>query len=594
MTSDISYFEERGEKLKGQIAEVENKNRRLSALRLIFFVMIIISIAVAIFNPALKIFALCAAVVFIGIFAYLCNIHGKSKTRYDHLTTLDRINSQYIARINGDFEALSDRSEERKPDDHDYAFDLDIFGPRSLFTLYNITETYMGRREFARELLGYNEHDNIPQRQKACAELISKKEFLQEFEAIAALNKMPVMPKHLTEFYEGAKPFDKNLKILYKVLPALWLIPIVMLILGNKFFSAAIIGIAIINLIVWFLISSRFAERFNSAAQLSKQASGYAALYEVCEKEGFSDPLIKELIKGGAPEGHKASEGLKSLSSVCSLCALRSQPMFAFLINAVFPFDLLCADKLMTWSVDHSSELKTDLSRMTDLEVLMCCSVVGIVSRESTFPEITEGAVFEGKDITHPLLDPKKAVSNSISLTAGTALITGSNMSGKTTLIRTVGIMCILGYTGAPVPASYVRAGKMRVMSSMRIMDSIEEQMSTFRAELVRIAKIVDAGKEERPLLFLIDEIFRGTNSADRTEGALKVIENLSKPHIMGLMTTHDYALCDKVTETVKTVVYYHFSEKYNDDGITFDYKLHNGVSHESNAKFLMRLVGIY
>ena len=130
-------------------------------------------------------------------------------------------------------------------------------------------------------------------------------------------------------------------------------------------------------------------------------------------------------------------------------------------------------------------------------------------------------------------------------------------------------------------------------MSSMRIVDSLEENMSTFKAELIRISGIVNAAGENKPLLFLIDEIFRGTNSDDRTEGALTVLRKLSKPYICGLMTTHDYAMIDKTKEGFDKIRYYHFSEAYTDTGITFDYKLTSGISRQSNAKYLMKLVGI-
>ena len=593
MNSDIEYFKARGEKLGKQISEAEDKNRRLSSLRLVFFILAATSVIVAFVKPQFKLALLIAGAAFIGVFISLCIKHGKSKALYNHLVILNEINDRYIARIKGDFSKLKDNAPDIDIHGHDYAFDLDVFGDVSLFDLYNISKTYLGREHFAKELLGYNSHEDITSRQKACAELMEKKEFLQEFEALSIENKMEKSPNVLASFCSGTEEFSSSLKKVYKFMPLLWLIPVVLLLMGNRFYSAVAIGVGLVNMLTWIFTTGKFTSRFNSASSLKKQVEGYASLYELVEKEDIKSELLSELLKGGASEG-KASEGLSKLAFVCTLISLRSQPLFALIINSFFQYDLYCADKLITWASSHGNEIKKDLDLMSEIEVLMCLSVVGIVSRESCFPEIGEGAFFEGKDITHPLLDPEKAVSNSITLTNGTALITGSNMSGKTTLIRTIGIVCILAYTGAPVPASFVKTGKMRVMSSMRIMDSIEEQMSTFRAELVRIAKIVEAGKEDRPLLFLIDEIFRGTNSADRTEGALKVIQNLSKPHIMGLMTTHDYALCDKVTETVKTVVYYHFTEKYNDDGITFDYKLHNGVSHESNAKFLMRLVGIY
>ena len=575
MNSDIEYFKARGEKLGKQISEAEDKNRRLSSLRLVFFLVTTVFVILSFVRPEMRIAFIAGAVISFAVFIVLCNKHGKSKALYEHLLLLRGINDRYIARIDGDHSKLRDDVPAVDISGHDYAFDLDVFGDVSLFGLYNISKTYMGKEAFANELLGKNYHSDITARQEACADLIERKEFLQEFEALAIENKMGKSPKVLETFCNSEEKFDPKLKKLYMLLPVLWLVPVILLIIGNRFASAVAIGVALINIVTWILTSGKFVSRFNSASSLKKQVEGYTSLLKRKKKK-------------------KASEGLDSLSFVCSLISLRAQPLFALIINALIPFDLYCADKLISWASLHGKEIRRDLEAMSEIEVLMCLSVVGIISRESCFPEVGEGAYFDGKDITHPLLDPSKAVSNSIKLTNGTALITGSNMSGKTTLIRTIGIVCILAYTGAPVPASYVSTGRMRVMSSMRIMDSIEEQMSTFRAELVRIAKIVEAGKEDKPLLFLIDEIFRGTNSADRTEGALKVIENLSKPHIMGLMTTHDYALCDKVTETVKTVVYYHFTEKYNDDGITFDYKLHNGVSHESNAKFLMRLVGIY
>jgi DNA mismatch repair ATPase MutS len=134
----------------------------------------------------------------------------------------------------------------------------------------------------------------------------------------------------------------------------------------------------------------------------------------------------------------------------------------------------------------------------------------------------------------------------------------------------------------------------MKIYTSMRIADSLEENMSTFKAELVRIASIVKASSEEESMLFLIDEVFRGTNSQDRTDGAEILLRKLDRPYISGFMTTHDYALCDRVAEQkMPNIIFCHFSERYEDDEVIFDYKLRDGMSHESNAKFLMKLVGI-
>jgi DNA mismatch repair ATPase MutS len=251
------------------------------------------------------------------------------------------------------------------------------------------------------------------------------------------------------------------------------------------------------------------------------------------------------------------------------------------------------------WAVKCGRELPDYIDSLAELESLMCASQTGLVFPESSFPEFVESdepsdnAYFEGKNLVHPLLDHVNAVSNSVTIDKDIAIITGSNMSGKTTLIRTVGVCTVLAMTGGMVPAAELKLGRMRVMSSMRIVDSLEENMSTFKAELLRISGIVSAAGENKPLLFLIDEIFRGTNSDDRTEGALTVLKKLSRPYICGMMTTHDYAMIDKTEKDFKNIRYYHFSETYTDTGITFDYKLAQGISRQSNAKYLMKLVGI-
>ena len=252
------------------------------------------------------------------------------------------------------------------------------------------------------------------------------------------------------------------------------------------------------------------------------------------------------------------------------------------------------------WADSYGDSLYNSISNLAEIESLMCASQISFISGVSSFPKVEESsspddnAYFEGTDITHPLLDPETAVSNSVTIKSDIALITGSNMSGKTTLIRTVGVCSILAYMGSKVPCSSLSLGRMRIMSSMRITDNLGEDMSTFKAELVRISEIIKCAKQkDTALLFLIDEIFRGTNSDDRTEGALIVLKNLSSPRICGFMTTHDYAMIDKTVDSFKNVCYYHFSEKYTDTGITFDYKLADGISRESNARYLMNLVGI-
>ena len=228
-------------------------------------------------------------------------------------------------------------------------------------------------------------------------------------------------------------------------------------------------------------------------------------------------------------------------------------------------------------------------------EALMSLASMSTIYPDGAFAEIEESDTpfFEAKGIGHPLISEKTLVRNDFSLEKGCAMITGSNMSGKTTLLRTVGINTVLAFSGAVCPASSLKLSLMNIGASMRIEDNLGEGVSTFYAELVKIERIVKIAESGRPLLFLIDEIFRGTNSKDRTDGAWTVLKKLHKPSIIGMMSTHDYELCKMNGNGEVDLVYYHFSEYYDDDGLHFDYLLKKGMSTETNAKYLMKLVGI-
>lgn len=585
-----------------ELESVRGRNHRLSLLRLLFFVLIIIAYIVG-YKLKLGSLIYVAPVILFAIFIVLCVKHGKSQKREKHLVNLIDVTSRYISRIEGNFRELTDKGDEFIVPGHDYAGDLDIFGNVSLFARFNISATAWGRDTFARALMGHTKNltnQQIKERQVSSRELMDMREMLMEYEATAMEGKSKKMPLALIELSSSGKPFSKAHLFGLRALPFLWLIPVILFVMGSRFAGGSILLVAIFNLVAWFLMGGKYAEILKAVDGITRQVNSISNLYEILENTEFNSDFLKTLVKGGAKGDRKASVGLQVLSKACSYARLREQPILALIFNSIYPYDVLCGRKFNNWALEYGEELRSSIECLGEIECLMSCACVGIVSKDYVFPEIIDceresarNAYFEGENITHPLIDPSKVVSNSITLDGTTALITGSNMSGKTTLIRTVGICAVLAYMGAPVPATKVTLGRMRIMSSMRIVDSIEEQMSTFRAELVRIAGIVKAADEKMPMLYLIDEIFRGTNSKDRTDGAMTVLTKLGQPFIIGMMTTHDYALCDMSKTQLANIVYYHFSEKYDDDGISFDYKLQDGISLESNAAFLMKLVGI-
>jgi hypothetical protein len=399
-------------------------------------------------------------------------------------------------------------------------------------------------------------------------------------------------------FADNGKPLSKLPAILAIFSMCFWIVPVICIIFFNHFIGASIAAALIIDFVVWIIGLKLNGEYLKAAGEMPKQVSTIQKLFVELEKADLKSPLLVSYIKGNVRR-YIASESLNALNTALFFAQLRSQPIFALLLNLVCPLDYLVSYLMGRWADIYGPSLRVQIDGIAGIESLMCAAQVGIASETSEFPvfvdsvEPADNAYFNGENIVHPLLSHETAVANSVEIKSDIAIITGSNMSGKTTHIRTVGVCSILAYMGAPVPCTALTIGKMRIMSSMRIVDSLEENISTFKAELTRISKIIEGAEDGKPMLFLIDEIFRGTNSDDRTEGALTVLHNLSRDYICGMMTTHDYAMVDNTVKNFKNVRYYHFSEKYTDTGITFDYILAPGISRESNAKYLMKLVGI-
>ena len=619
MKANLNYYEEKDKSIIADLAKYGKQSGILSFLRLISFLG---SAALFISAYAAKIPALYFAggALFI-VFIVLCIVHGGILDKVNYLNELSKVNASYIARIKGDFNELRNiavkglkRAEdfglaknrlygrEFEVPDHDYCMDLDVFGKKSLFSLLNVSETSFGRRRFADSLL--NPHvsgikaSELKSKQASVKALCDKPDVLMDYQATARLGRMFKDPKALMDFAKTGSKTKAVANVLGIIGCVIWLSVPAAYIIVPDYAAATIPSCLIINLFI-FMAGRIFNDTYLKACEgMPAQVKTILKLYKILENAGFEEQGLKSLIKG-SDKTEGAYGSLRKLNSVLRIAGLRSQPLFALLLNLIAPLDYLISFMLGNWAVDHGKFLPSYIDGLSEVEALMCAAQTGLVLPVSTFPEFVESddaagnAFFEGTDLAHPLLASDTVVRNSVKLSNDIAIITGSNMSGKTTMIRTVGVCSVLAYTGGLVPATSLKLGRMRVMSSMRIVDSIEENMSTFKAELIRISGIVNAAGEQKALLFLIDEIFRGTNSDDRTEGALTVLKKLSKPHICGLMTTHDYAMIDKTETGFKNIRYYHFSESYTDKEIVFDYKLSAGISRQSNAKYLMKLVGI-
>ena len=258
-------------------------------------------------------------------------------------------------------------------------------------------------------------------------------------------------------------------------------------------------------------------------------------------------------------------------------------------------WDVHCKDALGIWNKQYGDEIRKWLEVVGEVEALVSLAVIGRVKEIYVFPEIVDSQtpIFDFEELQHPLILNEKVVGNSLAMQSMTAIITGSNMSGKTTFLRSLGVNLALAYAGAPVVAKHFKASYMEVFTSMRIEDRVDEGISTFYAELLRIKEMIEYSERHLPMLALVDEIFKGTNSADRILGATQTIKKLGKPCVNVMVTTHDFELCNLAEESKRTTKNYHFEEYYEGNQINFDYQLKEGRCKTTNAKYLLRMVGI-
>ena len=292
-------------------------------------------------------------------------------------------------------------------------------------------------------------------------------------------------------------------------------------------------------------------------------------------------------------EGLKASFQIKKLVKLVNLISDRKN-IYYLPINILFLWDYQCLINLQRFKKASGDSLKSWLEVIGEMEALNSLSTIAYEHSDWAMPKFQGGSpIFKAKKLGHPLLGNKRVYNDVlIERSQNVLLITGSNMSGKSTLLRTTGINLVLAYAGAPVCAEDFCCSIMDIYTCMRTSDNLEKNISSFYAELLRIKKLVSATEKKAPIFFLLDEIFKGTNSIDRHTGATVLVSKLSTENALGFVSTHDLEL-GEIENTNRRVKNYHLKEYYKDDKLFFDYKLRPGVSTTRNALYLMKMAGL-
>jgi DNA mismatch repair ATPase MutS len=437
--------------------------------------------------------------------------------------------------------------------------------------------------------------DEVRRRQQAVAELrplvdlrervASEPADEDQIESPEALGKWAEGPPLLTS--DSARWAALVLGALTATLAVLWLASIV----DRVAFLMALAASASFAL----FFRPRTSAVLSAAEPASRDLSVLASLLDILESESFAAEHLTSLQSRLSSVGEKASSRIRRLARLIEYLDARRNQLFAP-VAALLLWGTQFAFAIEAWRRSSGHRVLEWLEAVGELDVLLALASYGFENPEDVFPEArAEGALFEAEGLGHPLIPPDRLVRNDVALGLESKLlvVSGSNMSGKSTLLRSIGVATVLALAGAPVRARRLTLSRLRVAASIRIEDSLQEGISHFYAEILRLRQIMELTKEEVPVLFLLDEILHGTNSHDRRIGAEAVVRGLVERGAIGLVTTHDLAL-SRLAETMPgSARNVHFEDHIEDGKIHFDYRMREGVVKKSNALELMRGIGL-
>ncbi|MEW9095811.1 MAG: DNA mismatch repair protein [Clostridiaceae bacterium] len=508
------------------------------------------------------------------------------------------INEKGINRVEGKWRSFKENGEDYIDEEHPFSGDLDLFGISSLFQYINCTNTFMGKIKFKSTLENpdYSE-DEIIKRQEAIKELGNNIGWRQRFEGEGILkeDKQGHVDRLLNWCVDREDLYSKNyIKTLTTSIPLFTIIFIILsFLIGGLYYYGALFFI-LISIVALFNDKKKRNYALQTVFLYKKYIESYYNMIGLIEKEKFrSEYLVSLKERIVENEGEKASTAIKELMNISQNISDRGNFFYA-IFNILFLLDYKHMIKLEMWKEKWGKYLEEWLQVIGEFESLSSIAILYFEKPDWTIPTIQkEKLIIRGKKVGHPLLGDR-AVKNDFSIGEGEKilLITGSNMSGKSTFLRTTGINLLLAYIGAPVCAEEFTCSLMNIYTCMRISDNLERNISSFYGELLRINKLIEGVKTKKPIFFLLDEIFKGTNSVDRHTGAKILINKLSKEKVLGLVSTHDLEL-GSLEEHNSKVKNYHFKEYYENNQIHFDYKLRKGVSTTRNALYLMKIAGI-
>jgi hypothetical protein len=587
------------QKIKQFQNEVE-KNRKLTnqfgTIRVLYFLATII-LSVYFINERNGLACTFVLLPFPLIFGWLVNKH-KSKKR---LLTLARnriiILNEEIGRLNLKLETLP-KGDRFIDGLHEYAPDMDIFGRHSVFSLVNRSVLNFGQESLANWFKIPAKKDEILARQQAVEEIKNDFDWRLEWWAESRIKEGKKEDENLTGLFDFfSKSKEEKIKPLFKLIPfiAIFQLAIFFILSSIGFLPWSFVGLGfLVNILLLAPIQKRIMRLQSETEQIAIHLEQHKNLFKMAEQKQVDSKFLVDLQSHF--QNPKASQKINSLSKILNWMHSRAGMMY-WVINPFLLIDYWVLNNIVRWKNQYGKSIQGWFDAIGDWEAIMSMTDFAFAHESYTPAKISDAKCeLKAKDLGHPLLPHDERVCNDFEMTGPGAvtLITGANMSGKSTFERSLGVNMILAQMGAVCCVESFELSPLQLFTSMRTQDNLEENTSSFYAELKRLKQLVDMTKvpQERPIFYLLDEILKGTNSEDRNIGAESLIRQLMKTNSMGLISTHDLSLA-KLEDELENFKNNSFNSDVSGEEILFDYKLHDGPCHTFNAVPLMRKMGI-
>lgn len=586
-------YQKRVETFEKAAAALTIKYDRYAFVRLLFF-LIGVAVLIYLYSNFVGV-AIGATILFIWGFGRFVWWHQDLLYLKQHTTALKTINQAELERLKGNINQF-DTGNTFSDSLHPYTIDLDIFGQYSFFQYMSRTSTVIGKKVLAQYLKNTTTKSVILERQEAGLELKTKLDWRQHFQAYGyhtTETERDIL--QLINWLDDAPIVLNNIFLRTAIvgLPVLFFVALGAIYFGLPYQIA--VGIAILNLIILQQTFKAVNQTHQKTSKADEVLKNYAQLIQYIEQETFQSKQLVELQDLLKTRAIPASKSLKKLSYIIHQLNVRFN-IFAVLLNAAFLWDLQWILRLEKWKHNLKTNLPQWFEALQGFDAMVSLGTLHYNHPDWALPEIDEN--FEGliaKNIGHPLIAKEKRIGNDLIVPSSghIKLITGSNMAGKSTFLRSVGINIVLAMMGAPVCADYLKLPILQVHTSMRTQDALHESTSSFYAELKRLKTIIEAVETQHNVFFLLDEILKGTNSNDRHTGSKALIQQLIKGKGMGLIATHDLELGALEATANEAIENLCLEVQVEGDQLIFDYKVKKGVSQSFNATHLMRNMGI-